>query len=630
MKFDLEVDGLAVVAGAVLALPFVVSTAVAKRKQFKKKDSKLQEAEAESPSCNIEEPNPEPSPAAPAFGGEVVYDSATQRALQTRSGCKAWRSKVTIGLLLMASALLLSSALVLLQGHLDGDMHEEGASMAPVSDPSSEAPAVESSMLNSEAAAPLSESVDAEEHVSRDANVMAPLVPVQVGQASANEQASAKPPVTIELKRQHVTMQSSKDKYYFKNAYYGTLQLGTPAVAYTFVFDTGSGHLVLPSAYCHSKTCKAHKRYRRSASKTARDIDYDGTPVNPTDSRDQINVQFGTGDITGVFVEDVVCMDNGALQTLAWQNEQRPDVTEADADEAEAPLPAGCARMRFIAATEMSEQPFETFMFDGILGLGLSELSQTPEFNFINVLSKFMQGWGSNMPHTFAVFLGQTWGEKSELALGGWDEDHLDGGLYWNAVHRPELGHWIVRVKSVRVDGELVDFCNEGCKAVVDTGTSLMAVPPAVFPEIYELMRHPAALDGLCKGTGPQLHIELEHFTVTMDPEDYARPEWYKESQYEPQLGPVTPYTFEEESGDITRNDIYCRPMLMSMDLPEPIGPKLFILGEPVLRKYYTVYDADKKRVGFGRANHAEAPASVVIEDDVDDSWFDVDDDNSA
>ena len=27
--------------------------------------------------------------------------------------------------------------------------------------------------------------------------------------------------------------------------------------------------------------------------------------------------------------------------------------------------------------------------------------------------------------------------------------------------------------------------------------------------------------------------------------------------------------------------------MLMSMDLPEPIGPKLFILGEPVLRKYY-------------------------------------------
>merc|ERR1719409_1460005 len=226
------------------------------------------------------------------------------------------------------------------------------------------------------------------------------------------------------------------------------------------------------------------------------------------------------------------------------------------------------------------------------------------------------------MPHTFAVFLGQGWAEKSELALGGWDDDHLQGDLHWNAVHRPELGHWIVRVKSVRVDGEVVDFCREGCKAVVDTGTSLMAVPPAVFPEIYELMRHPAAMDGLCQGVGPQLHIELEHFTVTMDPEDYARPEWYKETEYEPQFTNVSEFVFEEDNGDVTRNDIYCRPMLMSMDLPEPIGPKLFILGEPVLRKYYTVYDADQKRVGFGRAHHVKTPSQAQPEEDLDDDWF--------
>jgi len=46
----------------------------------------------------------------------------------------------------------------------------------------------------------------------------------------------------------------------------------------------------------------------------------------------------------------------------------------------------------------------------------------------------------------------------------------------------------------------------------------------------------------------------------------------------------------------------------MTLDLEAPLGPKLFILGEPVLRKYYTVYDAQQKRVGFGRAVHSDMP----------------------
>ena len=37
--------------------------------------------------------------------------------------------------------------------------------------------------------------------------------------------------------------------------------------------------------------------------------------------------------------------------------------------------------------------------------------------------------------------------------------------------------------------------------------------------------------------------------------------------------------------------------------LPEPLGPKLFILGEPVLHRYYTVYDWEQKKVGRTRAS---------------------------
>merc|ERR1712066_371746 len=47
----------------------------------------------------------------------------------------------------------------------------------------------------------------------------------------------------------------------------------------------------------------------------------------------------------------------------------------------------------------------------------------------------------------------------------------------------------------------------------------------------------------------------------------------------------------------------YCSPRFMPVRLPAPLGPKLFILGEPVLHRYYTVYDWINHRVGFSLAN---------------------------
>merc|ERR1719263_2292418 len=37
--------------------------------------------------------------------------------------------------------------------------------------------------------------------------------------------------------------------------------------------------------------------------------------------------------------------------------------------------------------------------------------------------------------------------------------------------------------------------------------------------------------------------------------------------------------------------------------MPAPLGPLLFILGEPVLHRYYTVFDWHGPRIGMGIAN---------------------------
>jgi len=429
--------------------------------------------------------------------------------------------------------------------------------------------------------------------------------------------------ITMNLTRQSMAIQKEGKVSYYKSAYWGNLNVGDPSSPFKVVFDTGSGHLILPSTYCHSETCKLHSRYKRSASKTAKDIDYDGSIVAAGQSRDQITVNFGTGEVTGVFVEEIVCVEKGAVTSAFTREVHADDVQEA--------LPPGCARMRFIAAVDMSEEPFKDFHFDGVLGLGLSGLSQSPEFNFPHVMAGLVAEMGGSSPHTFSVFLADHIAETSSLEVGGWSRRHFEGNLAWSPVHDPELGHWLVRIRSMYVDGQPVNFCQDGdCKAVVDTGTSLMSVPTQAFPEIFQMLRHPAPLEGSCRGDGPTLQIQLEgdNFTLTVTPKDYSREEptgrkpekmrWPKE----PEAGSIFADADAKKVVE-TRRDIYCKPMLMAMDLPAPIGPKLFILGEPVLRRFYTVYDTQEHRVGFGLARHEPEPqANVWAEEDPEAWWY--------
>jgi len=413
------------------------------------------------------------------------------------------------------------------------------------------------------------------------------------------EETSGDKVITMNLTRQHMATRTVNDVVFYKSAYWGTFNVGTPSVPFKVVFDTGSGHIILPSTYCRAPTCREHTRYKRSMSISALDIDWDGTPVQAGAARDQIKINFGTGEVTGVFVEDVVCV-TGNDAALSME---------------------GCKPMRIILATHMSEEPFRTFKFDGILGLGLSGLSQSPEFNFLDVMAGLVDGMGGVRPNMFSVFLASHSYESSDLTLGGYAKERMEGNLVWNNVWQPQLGHWLLQIKSIRIDDEAIGFCRDGCRAVVDTGTSLLSVPSASFPELYELLRHEAHPELGCKGQGPKFHIELEHITLTLEPSDYARPENMLGLQSS-KMRPFLPPDFGRN--ETFRTKEYCKPMVMTMDLPAPVGPKLYVLGEPVMRKYYAVFDttAAQPRIGFANAIHAPIPEDAEEDWDSDDFEF--------
>jgi hypothetical protein len=383
------------------------------------------------------------------------------------------------------------------------------------------------------------------------------------------------------------------------------------------VFDTGSGHLVLPSTLCKSPTCQNHQRYRRKNSVAAIDIDGDGSTVYPGQARDQITVSYGTGEITGIFVRDHVCLGHrdpqameaasesmkvaSLLQTKVSKANASKKLQEDDDDVPQANAEShGCLNGQLVAATSMTEEPFASFAFDGVLGLGLPGLSQTPHFNFFDVAAG-SGAWKSTSPEfqrAFSVFLGGE-NEPSSITFGGYQNEHLEAGseTHWHYVEDAEQGYWQIAIKGIYANGELLDYCNDGtCRGIVDTGTSLLAVPSNLGPTLVDRLRFDAKKKQRCYADGPALEFVLsDNKTLRMEPSDIHRPEFISED------GSTVNETNAEEIEP-------CVPMVMHLDLPEPLPAKTLILGEPVLQKYYTAFNMDRNapKVGFAVAKHVE------------------------
>jgi len=427
----------------------------------------------------------------------------------------------------------------------------------------------------------------------------------------------------VKLHRQRVPVQGQSETVSYKNVYFGTVYIGAPKQEFSVVFDTGSGHVVVPSTACTSATCRIHRRYDRKASPSAVDVDYDGTPVKPGSPRDQITVAFGTGEVTGQFVLEKVCLSDTpqisaegaeALDTTAHNlrstTGQKAENLQSQQD---------CVALRVVAATEMSHEPFHAFSFDGVLGLGLEALTLAPEFSFFGQLV----AQGVVAQPTFGVFLADSDDEQSEICFGGHAPDRLQSDLQWSPVALPELGYWQVQIHRIRVGNKTLDFCDDGqCRAVVDTGTSLLAVPQDFAAGLQDALtatlRDPPSIEAQssteqvidCKrAEGAQLHFDIEGLTVSLSAGDYARPavmlhdsDGEDKSSQDSATVEVGAGKETDDHNDLNFHEAKCQPTIMPIDMPAPIGPKLFIWGEPVLRKFYTVYDLAQKQIGFGIA----------------------------
>lgn len=389
--------------------------------------------------------------------------------------------------------------------------------------------------------------------------------------------ASASSLFDIALRKQYVPVLKDGKPASYKTAYFGQVYVGTPQKAFSVVFDTGSGHVIVPSTACKSETCQKHRSYSRADSSSAVDIEYDGKAIaTGASERDQVAISFGTGQVTGEFVWEIVC----ASQSNS----------------------SSCVALRLVLATEMTNEPFGLFNFDGVLGLGLEALALKPQFSFFGQMAQHIAQERLKLKPQFAVHLGKSDDEESTISFGGYSEHRALSPLAWVPVVLPELGYWQVKIKSIQVGNEALDFCDDGsCRAILDTGTSLLGVPRQASRSLHRSLARAVSEESAktldCRDhPGPDIVFELEGAVISLGPEDYSRPQ---------------PFSVTVPAKDATpsRTQHLCRALLLPVDMKAPMGPKVFILGEPVLRRYYTVYDWGARQVGL-------APAKPLVTSD--------------
>lgn len=291
----------------------------------------------------------------------------------------------------------------------------------------------------------------------------------------------------------------------------------------------------------------------------------------------------------------------------------------------------------FWEVTKANMPILNTAMFQGIIGVGPPE---TPAADAWNALMR-TAGNISNMTDIHAPvdenLLAQAV-DRLEVAMEVTQRPTLlrnlnvsifsmcvsrkpgDNGFFiWNdytAVRKPLLfaevpvvgtHTWSVELKNVRIRGSLDKGssknavkeigCGDGCSAIIDSGTSLLAVPGFIIEQLQDMMEQ---LDTDCSNLHelPSLVFNMGDGQFTLPPDSYVAEVVGQLPNY--LEGYTTMETEHNSSESMSEADpadgvgkrgsrSRCQLLLMESYASTKYGP-LWILGIPFFRRYYTTF----------------------------------------
>lgn len=224
---------------------------------------------------------------------------------------------------------------------------------------------------------------------------------------------------------------------------------------------------------------------------------------------------------------------------------------------------------------EVTVEPGQVWVespFDGLCGMGYPQLAMPPGVlpPFDNMMKDKLVAKGE-----FSVFLSsKEGGDTSALILGGTDSHYYTGEIMYTGMNalQPLLGYWLITGDDIQVGGKSAGVC-KSCALVVDTGTSVLTGPPSAIGPLLKMIGNVTADCSNVK-TLPTITFVINGHSFDLGPDFYVLQAPGNNGKMECQLG------------------------IQGLNP----GLPLWILGDPFIRKYYTVFDRTNNQVGFATA----------------------------
>ncbi|XP_066497150.1 gastricsin-like isoform X2 [Hoplias malabaricus] len=311
-------------------------------------------------------------------------------------------------------------------------------------------------------------------------------------------------------------------------AYFGKIGIGTPPQYFYVHFDTGSTTLWVNSVFCKSTACSYHHLFNPGKSSTY------------YSNQQPFSIHYGTGSVVGTIGYDTVTMGE-----LSVTNQKIGFSTQEPGNDFARPL------------------------HDGIMGLAFKPDQGT-------IVDTMIQEGVIEEP-VFAFYLSRDSESGSEVVFGGTDPSQYQGEIHWVPVQQDS--HWQLVFEGFEVDHQATGWCENGCTAITDTGTSLLLCPPQYVDTLHQMLGAQEDQNG---------HYVFDCSNVSNLP-----PLTFIMNGAHLHL-PASAYVLQEE--DSNGN---CRSGIKNSHDQYRNGLPYWILGDVFLRQFYTVFDQGNARVGF-------------------------------
>lgn len=228
-------------------------------------------------------------------------------------------------------------------------------------------------------------------------------------------------------------------KNFANSQYYAVIKVGSPSQEFKVIFDTGSSNLWVQSSICKTSGCLQHKGFDHTSSSTFRKHIANGkVPI--------FSIKYGTGKISGEFVEDKVDVAGIILPTQIFGLTYKEE---------------GFA--------------FYNVPFEGILGLNFPSLNLNHSLPFFDniILNKLLKH------NIFSLYLSEN--GLSTIDFGSVDKNNMKTNFKF--VEIISKSYWEIAIKDIFIGDISTGVCEElikktgKCGVAIDSGTSLYAGP---------------------------------------------------------------------------------------------------------------------------------------------------------